>query len=128
MRHGRKQQRKARILLRAAFVVLLAASQPVRAGAQDAVADKAASIKAAYLLNFVKYTQWPAESFQTTDSSIVISVVGHCGVAEILKETAPQSDTVTGRRIEIDVPAVPAEAADGQQADWISFYDHLKTS
>ena len=43
--------------------VLAAATCGAPAGAQALDDEKAAKVKAAYLLNFVKFSEWPPESF-----------------------------------------------------------------
>jgi hypothetical protein len=115
------------LLIRTALaaVLVLCATPCVRA--ETVSADKAAQIKAAYLLNFVKYTQWPAEAFASPDSPIVLSVVGTCDVGDVLAEAASQSDAGAGRKIKIDTTPLPVEP-DGGETAWQSFYDHLQSS
>jgi hypothetical protein len=55
-------------------------------------------VKAAFLINFPKYVDWPAETFAETNSPIVIAVLGETKVAEeIQKVIAGRS--VNGREI-----------------------------
>ena len=68
----------------------------------DAVAEEAQVpehvVKAAFLLNFPKYVEWPAEAFARSNSPIVIAVLGETKVtAEIQKVIAGRS--VHGREI-----------------------------
>ena len=65
--------------------------------AQDAAYSEQA-VKAAFLVNFPKYVDWPAESFAATNSPIVIAVLGETKVAgELQKMIADR--TVGGREI-----------------------------
>jgi uncharacterized protein DUF4154 len=55
-------------------------------------------VKAAFLINFPKYVDWPAEAFAGTNSPIVVAVLGETRVtAEIQKIIAGR--TVNGRAI-----------------------------
>lgn len=54
----------------------LRAQSPVEAG-----------VKAGYLLNFTKYTQWPAAAFDNSGSPIVIGVLGDDSFGGILDRT-----------------------------------------
>lgn len=85
--------------------------------AQTVDTEKVAKVKAAYVLNFAKFTEWPAEAFETQDSPIVIALVGSRGVEQYLPRLAegvligerrlviiglpaPRNDDETGRVIE----------------------------
>jgi len=60
-----------------AFVVLAylgLLSVPVAGG--DASPPKEYELKAAFLFNFAKFTDWPSEAFANTNSPIVIGVLG----------------------------------------------------
>jgi len=67
-------------------------------------------VKAAFLLNFVRYTTWPKGSFDDDSSPLVLSVVGGDPFGDVL-ETTFRGEEVGGRRIEIrrssEVPEVP---------------------
>src|ERR1043165_203274 len=68
----------------------------------DAVAEEVPVpeqvVKAAFILNFPKYVEWPAEAFARSNSPIVIAVLGETKVtAEIQKVIAGRS--VNGREI-----------------------------
>lgn len=43
-------------------------------------------VKAAFLINFPKYVDWPAKAFATTNSPIVIAVVGDTKVADEIQK------------------------------------------
>lgn len=44
-------------------------------------------VKATFLFNFTRYVQWPATSFETTQSPFVIGILGHDPFGPYLKET-----------------------------------------
>jgi len=55
-------------------------------------------IKAAFLLNFVRYTSWPKRSFEDERSPIVLTVVGHDPFGPVLDATF-KDEEVNGRRV-----------------------------
>jgi len=57
-----------------------------------------AQVKAAFLINFPKYMDWPAEAFAETNSPVVIAVLGESKVADELQK-AIVGRTVAGREI-----------------------------
>lgn len=59
-------------------------------------AQKAARVKAAYLLNFARYTQWPDSAFESPGDPIVFTQVGECGVGEQLMELVQRSEPIDG--------------------------------
>lgn len=61
-------------------------------------------VKAAFLLNFPKYVDWPAEAFAETNSPIVIATVGETGLSEELRELV-RDKTVNGRPLAFQVLA-----------------------
>jgi YfiR/HmsC-like len=68
------------------------------AGAQVKYADED-RIKSAYLYNFAKFVDWPAESFSSTDSPLLICSTGDDRLAEVLRQTV-QGKQAKGRPIE----------------------------
>src|SRR5690606_3854309 len=91
--------RGARVFLAgAALAVLLAA---FGTSAQDATrAASEQSIKAAYLLKFPTYVEWPASRFEQPASAITFGVLGEPAVADELAVIAA-GRTVNGRPIEV---------------------------
>lgn len=68
-------------------------------------------IKAAFLLNFIRYTTWPAESFPDESAPVVLTVVGKDPFGTILEETF-EGEEANGRSIAIvRVREVPASLA-----------------
>jgi hypothetical protein len=57
-------------------------------------------IKAAFLLNFLRYTTWPAECFPDEKAPIVLTVVGRDPFGSILEETFA-GEEVVGRRVSV---------------------------
>jgi len=55
-------------------------------------------VKAAFLINFPKYVDWPAEAFAETNSPVVIAVLGETPVAEEMQKVIA-GRTVNGRKI-----------------------------
>jgi uncharacterized protein DUF4154 len=56
-------------------------------------------VKAAYLYNFAKFVEWPAESFRSPDEPIVICSIGDDGISEALRQ-AVVGKHANGRRVE----------------------------
>jgi len=88
------------------FCVAVAAFMAVgvlAAGHADDVqidAAKAIKVKAAYLLNFVRFTQWPDTAFASPQSPLVVAVVGDDPFGEVL-ETTFEGKNVGDRKVEI---------------------------
>jgi YfiR/HmsC-like len=76
------------------LVVLMA-----RCAAQDAASTEY-QVKAAYLFNFAKFVEWPAGTFRTPNSPLVICVLGSNPFGSEL-EGSIAGKTVGGRRLEI---------------------------
>ncbi len=77
-----------------AVAVLLATGALPRvsaAMAQEAATRESRSleydVKAAYLLNFTRYVQWPPSAFAHPDSPLVICVIGHDPFRSVLEQT-----------------------------------------
>jgi hypothetical protein len=67
------------------------------AGAESLTAREH-QVKAAFVYNFAKFVEWPAISFQTTNSPLVIGVVGKSPIIAAL-EAAVRDRTINGRPI-----------------------------
>ena len=66
-----------------------------------------AEVKAAYIVNFLRYTEWPANSFSDDEAPISVAVIGDDDVAEALRDIAARSGEVGGRLIEVRSPRLP---------------------
>jgi hypothetical protein len=65
-------------------------------------------VKAAFLINFPKYVDWPAEAFAASNSPIVIAVLGESKVTEEIQKIIA-GRTVHGREIVLQRLASGAE-------------------
>ena len=81
-----------------AFLVsaLLWPCQPTAAA--ELAVSKEYQIKAAFLYNFTKFVEWPAEKFEGTNAPIVIGVLGKNPFGAVLAETV-KDRKVNGRGI-----------------------------
>ena len=71
-----------------------AASAATRAPSEDEVA-------AAFLLNFLRYTDWPPRTFATADAPFVIAVVGNEAVATHVRAVVAAAGRINGRNVEV---------------------------
>jgi hypothetical protein len=82
-----------------ALLVALAAVAPLRA--QSPRAPLESEVQAAYLINFLRYTQWPERSFDSRGAPYVIAVVGSEHVAARVRAVASAAGRVDGRPVEV---------------------------
>jgi hypothetical protein len=93
-------------------VLALLCVVPSNAGAADGAAAAPAreyEIKAAFLYNFTKFVDWPAQSFANADTPIVIGVLGDSPCVQAL-ERLVKDRKVNGRPIVVRRIASAAEA------------------
>ena len=64
-------------------------------------------VKAAYLLNFIRYTSWPESSFGSPASPIVLTIVGECDVSETLSKAVARSEPIGGRTLMLASSKLP---------------------
>ena len=69
-----------------------------------------AALKAAFVLNFARYAEWPQTSFASAEDPIDFLVIGDEGVAEALEALAERAAPVSGRPVR--VRSVVAERAE----------------
>lgn len=77
---------------------------PVREAAATpapAEAVEAAELKAAYVVNFARYTEWPANRFEHAQGTLVVVVIGDDEVARELAEIAERADPIRGHPLEV---------------------------
>lgn len=84
--------------------------------------DRAAAIKAAFVLNFARYASWPDDRFARPDSPIVARVLGDPRVADALAELAERAGEVSGRRL------VVARDTNGRVGSWRDQFAGLETA
>jgi hypothetical protein len=100
-RSGLPWRARARWLL-CCLVLALAwpAAPPANADAV-AIAPGEVEVEAAYLVNFLRYTQWPASTFPSANSPYVLTVVGPEGVVASVRAVAAAAGPIEGRVIEV---------------------------
>jgi hypothetical protein len=70
--------------------------------AQDSLrAPGEVEVEAAYLVNFLRYTQWPAGSFATPASPYILTVVGSEAAAASVRAVAGAAGSIEGHPIEV---------------------------
>ena len=71
-----------------------------RADAQPAP-DAEVQLEAAFLVNFVRFTQWPPPRFPSPASPYVLTVLGDNDVVDAVREVATAAGEIQGRRIRV---------------------------
>jgi hypothetical protein len=84
---------------RLAVALVLAATAAVRAQS-DAPPPTEYEVKAAFLYNFARFVEWPAEAFRDAHAPFVIAVLGRDPFGRALDQTVA-GKSVLGRRIEV---------------------------
>ena len=110
-----------------AVVAALFAAGPVRvAEAVEPQLDvrRVAQVKAAYVLNFVRYTEWPAG---TPADRVVITVLGRGKLGRTFEQVIKQAGDVNGRPLVVRRIEYPSASSDGSidPAAFRRFYDDL---
>jgi hypothetical protein len=77
-----------------AFCIVFAAS--VSGGQPDS--SKEYQIKAAFLLNFIQFIEWPAAAFPNSETPITVGVLGDDPFGDALEQTF-REETVRGRKL-----------------------------
>lgn len=96
---------------RAALWLMLVLLAGETAMADDATRAQEYQVKAAFLYNFTKFVEWPAERFAGPDAAFVIGVLGPEQMARDLEHTV-RGRKVNGRAIEVRMLHRSAEAAE----------------
>src|SRR5579883_137712 len=96
------RERRSGLIWRALACALFVASSCAAAGASEY------EVKAAYLLNFTKFVDWPSSAFDGPNSPMTICVLGRDPFGRALDEIV-QGETVNGRRLEVRRIAQPPE-------------------
>lgn len=58
-------------------------------------------VKAAFLLNFARFVQWPSSAFAAADSPMAICILGRDPFGRVLDEIV-QGESVNGRRVTVE--------------------------
>lgn len=96
-----------RLILTGGTALALAAMLLLGSGALGDENEKALQLRAAFLLNFVKFTQWPDDAFDSTDSPITVAVLGDDPFGSILEQTF-HDRAVHGRSIAVERFSIPS--------------------
>jgi hypothetical protein len=109
-------------------VLILATTLVVTCGALFADAqvvdvEKAERVKSAYILNFIRYSQWPEDAFAAPDSPIVVTEVGACENGNVLAEVIRRSPPVGNRQVVLEHAPYPSDESDRRE-----FYRSLEQS
>ncbi len=73
---------------------------------------KAATVKAAYVLNFLRYAQWPATAFENPVAPIVVTQVGDCEVGSVLPDVIGRAEPIDGHPLALRRVVAPDAAPD----------------
>ena len=88
-------------------------SVEIHLAASEASAPKESEIKAAFLYNFTKFIDWPADAFARPDSPFVIAVLGRTPLAAEM-EKAVRGRKIGGRHVVVRICRTAADAAASQ--------------
>lgn len=117
------------IILAIGFATILLGASPDLLATPSQAELRAAKIRAAYLLNFIRFTVWPEGAFESNDSPITVTVLGEDGFGSILDHTF-ESKTIAGRPLRISRIIYPIKPEQGDLADETvsTFYHKLSAS
>jgi hypothetical protein len=110
-----------------ALLAVLCAVVALALRAAGAAAPSEDQVKAAFLLNFPKYVEWPAEAFADERSPIVLAVIGDKGVEKEVRSMA-QGKFFNGRTVEVRAAAASDEIAPDCHIVFISRADERKAA
>ena len=82
------------------LLALACAASATLATAADTPTSREYQVKAAFLFNFAKFVEWPAETFADSSSPIRIGVLGDDPFGQALDDVV-RDETIKGRRIEV---------------------------
>lgn len=120
-----KSKRCARLQVLRLVLVLLAfwaGGGVVTATAEESTVSEN-QVKAAFLLNFPKYVDWPEESFATPTSPIVVAILGDAMLANDLNKMIA-GKTINGRAVVLKIVASEADYTNGCHMLFISATAH----
>lgn len=99
------------LLVRVALAVAVLLPAAGTAGAQTAPAELEQQVKAAYLLNFTRYVEWPPGTFAGPDEPITICVFGADGFGDVVRRSV-EGRRSRGRPVRVLEPDTPAQAGE----------------
>lgn len=100
----------ASFLATAALLILLFVAPVCPVAMAEVPLASEHQVKAAFLINFPKYVDWPAEAFAMSNSPLVIAVIGETKVTDELEKIIA-GRTVNGRAIVLKRLASGAESS-----------------
>jgi hypothetical protein len=115
----------------AAVVIAVMAGVPgaraLRAAELAVDPQREAQVKAAYIVNFIRYTEWPADD---TSDAYVVTVLGRTSVAPALQRVAQRVQDTLGKPLRIERLTYPEGASDGSidPMAYPRFYESLSRS
>lgn len=99
---GMPSARRLGRLAVAPLLALLASVAPGSggAGAQEVDSRRALYVESAYLVNFLRYSDWSAR-VEARDAPLVVSVIGDGDIAPAVAAVAAAAGPIQGRRVEV---------------------------
>lgn len=91
-----RRTRRSRPLRRAGLLICVLAGLMAGQGEENVEYE----VKAAFLLNFTRFVQWPADAFAAADSPIAICIMGKDPFGRAL-DTVVQGETAGSRKLEV---------------------------
>lgn len=79
----------------------LARPSPQAQFAATAQSPQLLQVEGAFLINFLRFTQWPPARFASADAPYVIAVVGPDDVADTVRNVAGAAGAIQGRRVAV---------------------------
>jgi len=92
--------------------------------AAEETADKVQKVKAAYVLNFVRYSEWPDKAFDKEDRPFKLAVVGDKDLTGPLQATV-KNQQVRGRSFRVRHHHMPNADDYADRAEWRSAVKEL---
>jgi uncharacterized protein DUF4154 len=89
----------------------LASAGPAEAEAQTGPGELEQQVKAAYLLNFSRYVEWPPGTFTADDDPMRLCVIGTDALTEVVRLTV-EGRRSRGRPVQVLAPDTPGQAGD----------------
>lgn len=90
-----------RALAAVALLGLLALGWSGTTVADPQAGDQRARVEGAFLVNFIRFTEWPRAGVRDDRDAWVVVVVGSTSVADAIREVATAAGPVQGRRITV---------------------------
>ena len=88
----------------------LALCLPGRAPAQEDARELEQQVQAAFLINFLRYTEWPPDRIGNPGDPLVITVIGDPAAADTLRKLTALVPPIQGRRIQVQRVEFPVGA------------------